>query len=146
VNPEPKGAAEAGTKFFAPLFEEFRKLEATRPVTIASLQGGPMDWQTLGDVIGTNHYNGWYGISGRLDEARTAVEQEVAKLRARHPGKPILFTEFGADAFAGVHAQPPHMWSGEYQADMIEMYIRTLERFPFIVGTHPWAFADFRTS
>jgi beta-glucuronidase len=29
---------------------------------------------------------------------------------------------------------------------MIEMYIRTLEKLPFSAGTHPWAFADFRTS
>jgi beta-glucuronidase len=146
TNPEPKGAVEAGTKFFAPLFELFRKLDGTRPVTLVSLQGGPMDWQALGDVICTNSYSGWYGISGQLEEAQSALEQDVAKLRARHPGKPIMFTEFGADAIAGTHAQPPVMWSEEYQADMIEMYIRTLEKSAFIFGTHPWAFADFRTS
>ena len=74
------------------------------------------------------------------------MEQDVAKFRARHPGKPITFTEFGADAIAGVHTQPPDKWSEEYRADVIEMYSRTLERFPFIVGTPPWSFADFRTS
>jgi beta-glucuronidase len=146
TNPEPKGAVEAGTQFFGPMFDLFRKLDNTRPVTLVSLQGGPMDWQAFGDVICTNSYNGWYGISGELEEARKALEQEVAKLRARHPGKPIMYTEFGADAIAGTHAQPPVMWSEEYQADMLEMYIRTLERNAFIIGTHPWAFADFRTS
>jgi beta-glucuronidase len=146
TNPEPKDAAATGTKFFAPLFDLFRKLDDTRPVTLVSLQGGPAEWQALGDVICTNSYSGWYGISGQLDVAQRSLEQDVAQLRARHPGKPIMFTEFGADAIAGVHAQPPEMWSEEYQADMIEMYIRTLERSPFIIGTHPWAFADFRTS
>lgn len=57
-----------------------------------------------------------------------------------------MFTEFGADAVAGMHAQPPEMWTEEYQADMIEMYLRVLDDFPFIFGAHPWAFADFRTS
>ena len=57
-----------------------------------------------------------------------------------------MYTEFGADAVAGMHAHPPEMWTEEYQADMVEMYIRVLETFPCIFGTHPWAFADFRTS
>ncbi|MNL66146.1 Beta-glucuronidase [compost metagenome] len=45
-----------------------------------------------------------------------------------------------------MHAHPPEMWTEEYQADMVEMYIRVLGEYPFIFGTHPWAFADFRTS
>ena len=146
VNPEPQDAVATGTKFFAPMFDLFRKLDETRPVTLVSLQGGPADWVGLGDVICTNSYNGWYAVSGRLDDAAVALEQDVQKLRARHPGKPIVFTEFGADAIAGVHSQPAEMWSEEYQANMIEMYIRTLAKFPFVIGTHPWAFADFRTS
>ncbi|MEP7243383.1 MAG: beta-glucuronidase [Gammaproteobacteria bacterium] len=142
----PPGTAEVGTRFFAPLFDLFRKLDPTRPVTLVSVQGGPADWPALGDVICTNSYSGWYGISGRLDDAAQAVEREVLALRARHPNKPIVFTEFGADAVAGVHSQPAEMWSEEYQADMIEMYIRILAEHPFVIGTHPWAFADFRTA
>jgi beta-glucuronidase len=146
TTPTPPEAEPRGTQFFAPMFELFRQLDRTRPVTMVSLQGGPTDWQAFGDVICTNSYNGWYAISGRLEDAAKEVEKETLKLRERHPGKPIMFTEFGADAIAGTHAQPPVMWSEEYQADMIEMYVRTLAKFPFIVGTHPWAFADFRTS
>ncbi|HEY4365671.1 MAG TPA: beta-glucuronidase [Steroidobacteraceae bacterium] len=146
TDPAPEGAVAAGTKFFTPLFDLFRRLDDTRPVTLVSVQGGPAEWIAPGDVICTNSYNGWYAVSGRLDEAAKALEQDVANLRARHPGKPVIFTEFGADAIAGVHAQPPEMWSEEYQADMIEMYIRTLSRHAFVIGTHPWAFADFRTS
>lgn len=146
TDPTPAGAEEVGTKFFASMFELARQLDQTRPVVMVSVQGGSMDWQAFGDVICTNSYNGWYGLSGQLDLAEEALKKDVATLRARHPGKPIMFTEFGADAVAGMHAQPAEMWTEEFQADMIEMYIRTLETFPFIVGTHPWAFADFRTS
>lgn len=146
TNPEPPESVARGTAFFKPMFDLFRKLDSTRPVTMVSLQGGPTDWQAFGDVICTNSYSGWYAISGRLDDAAKAVQEEALKLRARHPGKPVMFTEFGADAIAGTHAQPAAMWSEEYQADMIEMYISTLEKLPFIAGTHPWAFADFRTS
>jgi beta-glucuronidase len=146
TDPEPAGAMEVGTRFFAPLFDLTRKLDPTRPVVMVSVQGGPMDWQALGDVICTNSYNGWYAVSGQIDLARKALDADIAKLRARHPGKPIIFTEFGADAVAGMHAQPPEMWTEEFQADLIEMYIRTVEAYPFVIGAHPWAFADFRTS
>jgi beta-glucuronidase len=146
TDPEPPGGNETGLKFFAPLFDLTRQLDATRPVTIVSVQGGSSDWQALGDVICTNSYQGWYSLSGQLDRAEEALKSDVAKLHARHPGKPIMFTEFGADAVAGMHSQPPEMWTEEYQADMVEMYIRVLETFPYIFGTHPWAFADFRTS
>jgi beta-glucuronidase len=146
TDPEPAGGNETGLKFFSPLFDLTRQLDATRPVTIVSVQGGSMDWQALGDVICTNSYQGWYALSGQLDRAEEALKADVAKLRARHPNKPIMFTEFGADAVAGMHSHPPEMWTEEYQADMVEMYIRVLDAFPFIFGTHPWAFADFRTS
>lgn len=142
----PPEATETGTKFFAPLFDLVRQLDKTRPVTLVSVQDGPMDWQALGDVICVNSYQGWYALSGQLDLAEVQLKKDVAVLRARHPGKPIMYTEFGADAVAGMHAHPPEMWTEEFQADMIEMYIRTLEEFPYIFGTHPWAFADFRTS
>jgi beta-glucuronidase len=146
TDPEPPGGNETGLKFFSPLFDLTRQLDNTRPVTIVSVQGGSTDWQALGDVICTNSYLGWYALSGQLDLAEAALKKEIAGLHARHPGKPIMYTEFGADAVAGMHAHPPEMWTEEYQADMVEMYIRVLETFPYIFGTHPWAFADFRTS
>ena len=146
TNPAPQEAVGVGTKFFAPLFDLFRKLDPTRPVTLVSVQGGPAEWMALGDVICTNSYCGWYGISGRLDEAAAAVDKEALSLHERHPGKPIFFTEFGADAMAGLHSQPADMWTEEYQSEMVAMYIRVLAKHPFVIGTHPWAFADFRTS
>jgi beta-glucuronidase len=115
-------------------------------VALVSVQGGPAEWVGQGDVICTNSYNGWYVVSGRLADAQATLEREVTALRARHGDKPIIFTEFGADAVAGMHAEPPVMWTEDYQAALIEMYWRTLRKHPYVVGTHPWAFADFKTS
>ena len=129
---------------FRRLFASVRAADPTRPVALVSVQGGPAEWVGQGDVICTNSYDGWYAVSGRLDDAAAALEREVTALRARHGDKPIVYTEFGADALAGAHAQPPEMWSEDYQADLIEMYWRTLRRHPYVVGTHPWAFADFK--
>lgn len=144
-DPVPPGAIEAGTRFFDALFAKARTLDATRPVSLDSVQNGPAEWVGHGDVICTNSYNGWYVVSGRLDDAERRLDAELVALRARHGDKPILFLEFGADAVAGVHAEPAVMWSEEYQADLIEMYWRVLRRHPYVVGAHPWAFADFKT-
>ena len=122
VNDVPAGAVETGTKFFERLFAHARTLDRTRPVALVSVQGGPADWVGQGDVICTNSYNGWYAVSGQIDVATETLEREIVALRARHGDKPVIFTEFGADAVAGVHAQPPEMWSEDYQADLIEAY------------------------
>ncbi|MBW8813961.1 MAG: beta-glucuronidase [Caulobacterales bacterium] len=145
ADPEPPGAVETGRKFFANLFARARSLDRTRPVALVSVQGGPAEWVGQGDVICQNSYNGWYAVSGRLGDAAVALEQEVTALRARHGDKPVIYTEFGADAVAGMHSQPPAMWTEDYQADIIETYWQVLRKHPYVVGTHPWAFADFRT-
>jgi beta-glucuronidase len=145
TNEAPAGAVEAGTRFFARLFAHARSLDRTRPVALVSVHNGPPEWVGQGDVICTNSYNGWYAVSGRLDAAAQTLERELEALRARHGDKPVIFTEFGADALAGMHAQPPEMWSEEYQAELIELYWRTLRKHPYVVGAHPWAFADFKT-
>lgn len=141
----PADAVGKGTAFFTRLFDAARKLDRTRPFALVSLHGGPNEWVGLGDVICTNSYDSWYAVTGRQDEGAATLEKEILALRAAHGDKPIMFTEFGADAVAGMHAQPDEMWSEEYQADMIEFYWKTIRRHPYIVGAHPWAFADFKT-
>lgn len=142
----PADAVEKGRTFFASAFAHLRSLDRTRPATLVSLQGGPAEWIGQGDVICTNSYNGWYAISGEQDVAEATLERDVLALRARHPGKPIMFTEFGADGIAGLHDEPAAMWSEDYQAELIALYLRVLARHPFVIGAHPWAFADFRTA
>lgn len=141
----PPSAIPTGTEFFRKLFAHGRSLDKTRPFTLVSVHWGPSEWVGLGDVISTNSYNGWYGISGRLDDAEKALNGEVQRLFDVHPNKPIFYSEFGADAIAGMHAQPPEMWSEEYQAEIIDIYLRTIAKYPGVIGSHPWAFADFRT-
>lgn len=146
VNDVPAGAVEAGTTFFSRLFAKARTFDKTRPFALASVQNGPAAWVAHGDVICTNSYNGWYAVSGDIPQAIATLEKELAALRAFHGDKPVFFTEFGADAVAGIHAQPAEMWSEDYQADLIEAYYRALRKHPFVIGAHPWAFADFKTA
>lgn len=140
-------AISRGTRFFAGLFAAARAQDATRPVVLVGFANGPDEWVGQGDIVCVNLYHGWYYAGpGQLRAvAEPALERELLRLRARH-GKPLMLTEFGADALPGLHAEPSQLWSEEYQAEMIEMYLDVAARHPWIVGTHPWAFADFRTA
>ena len=77
VNDVPAGAVEAGAAFFKRLFAHARTLDRTRPVALCSVQNGPPEWVANGDVICTNSYNGWYAVSGQIDEAVVTLEREL---------------------------------------------------------------------
>lgn len=136
-------AVESGLAFFRELYDEARRLDPTRPVTLVGVQGGPLEWHGLFDVVAINRYYGWYTHAGRLEEGARAFAQELDELHAMF-GKPVMVTEFGTDTLPGAHAQPPEMWTEEYQAEFIRGYLDAAER-PFVVGMQVWNFADFRT-
>ena len=54
--------------------------------------------------------------------------------------------EFGADDIPGHHAQPPEMFSEEYQAELLVRYIELLHQKPYMIGEHIWNLCDFKTS
>ncbi len=54
-----------------------------------------------------------------------------------------MLTEFGADTVAGLHANPPVMWSEEYQSDLIAGYLEIAARKEYMCGMQIWNFADF---
>jgi len=130
-------------EYFRDICNYARQLDS-RPVTIAdcTLKGEEMVQHC--DVVALNRYYGWYEKTARLQEGL----EELGKSLDRYHDfvkKPVLLTEFGADAIAGVHFDPPEMWTEEYQADVIRETIRVAESKPYVVGTLIWAFADFKT-
>lgn len=121
-----------------------RALDGTRPVGYATdLPDAP--GLEAADTIFLNAYPGWYQHPARIDIAAAVLGEQLDRLHKVH-GKPIVITEFGADALAGSHAEPPSLWSEEYQADLVERLIRVAAERPFVAGVHVWAFADFATA
>jgi beta-glucuronidase len=133
-----------GRSFFESLFGYARTLDATRPFTITAMSATEPAWFELSDVICLNRYNGWYLHPGDPAAGGTLLGPEVDALHARL-GKPIMLTEFGADTIAGVHAEPPEMWSEEYQAALLDAVLDACASRPFIVGTQFWVLCDFKT-
>jgi beta-glucuronidase len=137
-------ATAAGSAFFQELFALARDLDPTRLVTVVGMMRSPVEWLTLSDVVLINRYWGWYAQSGRLEEGAAVLEQELDRLH-EELNKPIVISEFGADTMAGMHSDPPEMWSEEYQVEMLRRYLDVAARKPFVVGLHVWNFADFKT-
>lgn len=129
----------------AALAQRSRRLDPTRLVG-AALYGPGFDGNTLTvgdplvdalDVVGINEYFGWY--------TPWPVEPEQAVWKPF--GKPLLITEFGAEARYGNRGSEDvaSAWSEDFQADFYRKQLRMLAGIPFLRGVAPWVLADFRS-
>jgi beta-glucuronidase len=142
---EPHSTPPHARPFFEQLYTEAKALDPTRPVTLVSFLGAGEQAFEFCDLVCLNRYLGWYSQPGDLDQALQLLSAELDALHAQF-GKPILLAEFGADAIPGHHAQPPEMFSEEYQAGMLERYINLLRTKPYVIGEHIWNLCDFKTA
>lgn len=141
----PKGSGE----YFAPLLAATKQLDPSRPVTLVNVMMVGPEQDTvahLQDVICLNRYWGWYVEGGDLLAAEQGLEADLKAWAAKHPGKPIVITEYGADTMPGLHSIAPLMWSEGYQSELLAMHGRVFDRIPAVVGEQVWNFADFATS
>jgi beta-glucuronidase len=144
---EPETTEPASRPYFASLASLTRDLDDTRPVAFANVAFATPDLDQvtdLFDVVLLNRYFGWYVDAGDLHVAERRLEAELRSWAATHD-KPIIITEFGADAVAGLHSLPAQMWSEEFQRELVATYLDVFARVDAVVGEHVWNFADFAT-
>jgi beta-glucuronidase len=141
---EPQSRRPAAKPFFRQLYDAAKAQDPTRPVTVVSCYGIEEESFEFLDVVCMNRYYGWYSQPGDIEAGVAHLASEIEQLHQRF-AKPMIYTEFGADTIPGQHAQPPEMFSEEYQAQFLERYIETLNRYPFVVGQHVWNLCDFKT-
>lgn len=137
--------ADNRTRFHTALAETVRALDPSRLVSAALLVERQGDTLRIADpllsvldVIAVNTYAGWYG-----DDTLDAV----SRLRWDVPaGKPLLFSEFGADAQAGFRDPAlRRKFSEDYQADYYRATLAMAARVPTLRGLSPWVLKDFRS-
>jgi beta-glucuronidase len=136
---------EAAVLAFQEQAELAHALDPTRPLTLVSHEGATEEAWRFVDVISLNRYYGWYTQSGEIDVGVERLSREIDLVHARFPG-PFILSEFGTDTIPGHHAEPPEMFSEEYQAEFLSQYIAMLDTKPFVVGQHIWNLCDFKTS
>lgn len=130
--------------FYKAMIQTARNCDSTRPFTYAmhiDPDDNPM--AELFDVLCINKYYGWYDWTARIDESLGELENKLQEFYDAFK-KPILLSEFGADAVAGEHHLPEVMFSEEFQSKIIKAQYETLLKKPWFIGAHVWNFADFR--
>lgn len=136
---------EAACPYFEKVINEIKGLDSTRPVTIVADTSPIRDKVChLADVICYNSYNGWYTDPGHLEVIEHKLEKTLVAWYEKYK-KLIIASEFGTDTIAGLHSDPPVMFSEEYQIESIRHYQNVFDRLPFVIGEHIWCFADFAT-
>jgi beta-glucuronidase len=131
------------TQFLTRLAAEARRLDGTRLITSAlnsaRMKDGAMvlddPLADVLDVVGVNEYIGWYG--GRPENADS--------IRWVLPQKPVLISEFGAEAKFGNHGGKDQRWTEEQQVNVFEHQLVMLGKIPQLRGLVPWILMDFRS-
>ena len=146
---EPATNAQGSHEYFEPLFKLAKKLDPQkRPCTYINIILAPPEIDKcadLTDVIALNRYYGWYTQLGDLKAAEAATRLELQKWVDMYPDKPIIYTEYGADTVAGLHALENIPFTEEYQVDYYAMNHKVFDEFSNFVGEQLWNFADFET-
>lgn len=126
------------------LIAQAHKKDSSRPATFAGIAGGPHEWLALADVVCVNRYYGWYTNPGDMTAAIKILSNELDEIH-RKTQKPIMLTEFGADATAGFHSLYNDMFSEEFQWDFLRHYLDLANTKPYVQGMLIWNFCDFKT-
>ncbi len=143
---EPDSKDEGAGPFFKKLYDSVRALDPARPITFVNCVDTDIDTAMEHmDFVSLNRYHGWYEQAGQLDEGCKVLDEALDRCYRRFK-KPVIITEFGADAIAGVHTDPAELFSEEYQADMITRQYEIIRSKPYAMGAHVWALCDFKTS
>lgn len=133
------------TEFIEALATYARQLDSTRLITSALNRVDRTDpfHRTLSDslsesldVIGLNEYIGWYeGKPEDADQTHWTFAFD----------KPVIVSEFGADALYNLHGDAETRFTEEYQANVFEHQLHMLSHMPQLTGMSPWVLMDFRS-
>jgi beta-glucuronidase len=131
------------TQFLTNLANEARRLDSTRPITSAIIGPHPKGNEMVQDdplvnaldVVGQNEYVGWYDMR----------PEDADNVHWTLPQKPILISEFGAEAKQGNHGGKDQRWAEEQQVNVYEHQFVMINKIPQVRGLVPWILMDFRS-
>ena len=148
---EPQCTSEGTEAYFKTLFDlaheiDPQKRPRTYAIVMMSLPNNSKG-QQFADFISLNRYYGWYVMGGmNIVDAEAAFRREMDGWSMALHGRPMIFTEYGADTMPSEHKLPSVMWSQEYQNEYLDMNHNVFDSYDFVQGELVWNFADFQTT
>lgn len=138
--------SETRTNFLKNLAAHARELDNTRLISAAlevhTERDAPLvkivedPFAEYVDIVNFNQYVGWYdGLPDKCDKITWQIKYN----------KPVMISEFGADALQGLHGDSLTRWTEEYQNDLYQRTLVMLSKIPQFRGVSPWILFDFRS-
>lgn len=87
------------------------------------------------DILGINEYFGWYYYG----------YEKLARLLDHEWDRPVVVSEFGAEATSGLHGNKNEQWTEEYQEEVYRNQFATILGSGRVAGLAPWLLYDFKT-
>jgi beta-glucuronidase len=138
--------SELRLAFLNKLANTARKLDSTRLISaaleVSNFSDNPFiktindPFADKVDVLSFNEYIGWYdGLPDKCSKIEWKINQN----------KPVIISEFGADAKYGFHADSLTRFSEEYQKNVYIETLKMLGKIQQLQGMTPWILVDFRS-
>ncbi|WP_347835423.1 glycoside hydrolase family 2 TIM barrel-domain containing protein [Gracilibacillus sp. JCM 18860] len=134
---------EFGRSCYAKQFNYIKRLDSSRPVSFASLEGnvGSDLCLDLVDIVSFNIYPGWYHHTPVKDSLKN-IKDFVN--RTGGADKPLLISEIGAGAIYGHRSNNQDKWTEEYQQYALSEQVSSILADEELSGVIIWQYADCR--
>ena len=135
--------SDARDQFLGRLATTARSLVSTRLLSMAMEVPGASNnvnrlqdnMNKFVDVVSFNQYIGWYRDVNDAPKMKWEIPYE----------KPVIISEFGGGAKAGLHGDKGQRWTEEFQENLYRENLAMLEKIEGLSGTCPWVLKDFRS-
>ncbi|MBR4920121.1 MAG: beta-glucuronidase [Prevotella sp.] len=135
--------SDARDQFLGRLATTARSLDNTRLLSMAMEVTGASNYvnrlqdnmNKYVDVVSFNQYIGWYRDVNDAPKMKWEIPYE----------KPVIISEFGGGAKAGLHGDKEQRWTEEFQENLYRENLVMLDKIEGLAGTCPWVLKDFRS-
>ena len=135
--------SDARDQFLSNLAQYARTQDSTRLISMAMEVTGASNYRNRlqdnmnkwVDIISFNQYIGWYRDVNDAPKMVWEIPYD----------KPVIVSEFGGGAKAGLHGAQNQRWTEEFQANLYRENLAMIDKIEGLSGTTPWVLKDFRS-
>jgi len=136
VGNEVESDTEVARSVISDLIGHVRSMDSTRPITYVTMYiYDETRWCRCLDLGDFASFNAYFDL--HVDRLNKVFQ----KIHKENPSRPILMTEFGAEAIRGIHGNV--LGSEEHQAEVIEKTWNLISSKDYVMGGLVWSLTDY---